>query len=131
MLFCRQGHAADSTYGCQPKNAVLMVLVPRRELICSLPRSAGPLLDFVNQNGAVFIPNNAHYFWCCAEDRPRLSERGRSFVRGGPLGPIGAQMTDKSCFIVWVDRSAESIFGPASNPVNRNGAHARTLNAIG
>src|SRR6266508_3741226 len=29
MLFCRQGHSADSTYGCHPKNAVLMVLVPR------------------------------------------------------------------------------------------------------
>jgi len=25
-------------------------------------------------------------------------------------------------FIVWVHRSAESIFGAASNPVNRNGA---------
>lgn len=31
-------------------------------------------------------------------------------------------MTDKTRFIVWVDRSAESIFGAASNPVNRNGA---------
>jgi hypothetical protein len=30
-------------------------------------------------------------------------------------------MTDTTRFIVWVDRSAESIFGPASNPVNRNG----------
>src|SRR5947207_3176916 len=47
---------------------------------CDLRRA--PLLDFVNQNGAVFVPNNAHHFWCCAEDRPRLSERGRSFVRG-------------------------------------------------
>jgi hypothetical protein len=31
-------------------------------------------------------------------------------------------MTDKTRFIVWVERSAESIFGAASNPVNRNGA---------
>jgi len=35
---------------------------------------------------------------------------------------MGATMTDKMRFIVWVDRSAESIFGAASNPVNRNGA---------
>jgi hypothetical protein len=31
-------------------------------------------------------------------------------------------MAETKRFIVWVDRSAESIFGPASNPVNRNGA---------
>jgi hypothetical protein len=31
-------------------------------------------------------------------------------------------MTDETRFIVWVDRSAASIFGAASNPVNRNGA---------
>jgi hypothetical protein len=30
-------------------------------------------------------------------------------------------MTDKTRFVVWVDRSAKSIFGAASNPVNRNG----------
>ena len=35
---------------------------------------------------------------------------------------MGATMTDKTRFVVWVDRSAESIFGAASNPVNRNGA---------
>ena len=31
-------------------------------------------------------------------------------------------MTEKTRYIVWVERSAESIFGAASNPVNRNGA---------
>ena len=31
-------------------------------------------------------------------------------------------MTDRTRFIVWAHRSAESVFGAASNPVNRNGA---------
>jgi hypothetical protein len=31
-------------------------------------------------------------------------------------------MTETRRFLVWVDRSRQSIFGPASNPVNRNGA---------
>lgn len=35
---------------------------------------------------------------------------------------MGATMTNRTRFTVWVDRSAESIFGAASNPVNRNGA---------
>jgi hypothetical protein len=30
-------------------------------------------------------------------------------------------MTDRARFIVWAHRSAESIFGAASNPVIRNG----------
>jgi hypothetical protein len=31
-------------------------------------------------------------------------------------------MSETQRFVVWVDRSPESIFGAASNPVNRNGA---------
>ena len=31
-------------------------------------------------------------------------------------------MAENRRFVVWVDRSPQSIFGPASNPVNRNGA---------
>jgi hypothetical protein len=30
-------------------------------------------------------------------------------------------MAENRRFVVWVDRSPQSIFGPASNPVNRNG----------
>ena len=31
-------------------------------------------------------------------------------------------MAETCRFVVWVDRSPESIFGAASNPVNRDGA---------
>ena len=31
-------------------------------------------------------------------------------------------MAETRRFVVWVDRSPQSLFGPASNPVNRNGA---------
>ena len=31
-------------------------------------------------------------------------------------------MSETRRFVVWVDRSPQSIFGAASNPVNRNGA---------
>ena len=42
-----------------------------------------------------------------------MSERGRFLW--------GPQMTDRARYIVWAHRSAESIFGAASNPVIRNG----------
>ena len=31
-------------------------------------------------------------------------------------------MSETQRFVVWVERSPQSIFGAASNPVNRNGA---------
>jgi hypothetical protein len=34
-------------------------------------------------------------------------------------------MAEAKRFVIWVDRSPKSIFGPASNPVNRNGALLR------
>ena len=31
-------------------------------------------------------------------------------------------MSDTSCFVIWVHRRPDSLFGAASNPVIRNGA---------